>query len=229
MSTTDQNMRRKFLPEMEGPMARWYARQRGSVSQLAAYRQQARELTVGLPAGADVLEVAAGPGYLAVEIARLGLYGVTGLDISATMVEIATETARRAGVGVDFRRGEVAAMAFAPSSFHLIVCQAAFKNFGDPRGALDEMHRVLRPGGTAVIQDMNRVASNAEIAAEVARMRLSLLNQWVTRSTLMMLRRRAYSAVDFTQVATDSAFGGCVVRTDGVILEARLMRAPPTG
>ena len=72
---------------------------------------------------------------------------------------------------------------------------------------------------------MNQDASNAEIAAEVAGMRLSLLNEWVTRSTLMMLRHRAYSAADFTQVATDSAFGGCAVGTAGITLEARLKRS----
>jgi len=44
-----------------------------------------------------VLEVAPGPGYLAVEMARWGRLRVTGLDISHTMVEIATEHARKAG------------------------------------------------------------------------------------------------------------------------------------
>jgi hypothetical protein len=75
--------------------------------------------------------------------------------------------------------------------------------------------RVLRPGGTAVIQDMNRDASNAEIATEVAGMRLSPLNAWVTRSTLTMLRRRAYSAADFTQVATDSALAAAPSERSG--------------
>ena len=50
------------LPEMEGAVARWYARLRGSGSQIEAYRNQALQLTDGLPSGADVLEVAPGPG-----------------------------------------------------------------------------------------------------------------------------------------------------------------------
>lgn len=82
-----------------------------------------------------------------------GRGSVTGLDISSTMVEIATENARQAAVGVDFRRGDASNMPFDENSFDLIICQAAFKNFSRPRGALDEMHRVLRAGGTAVVQD----------------------------------------------------------------------------
>src|SRR5437016_14489177 len=112
---------------MEGFIARWYAQMRSSSAQLAAYRTQAAELTAGLPDGADVLEVAPGPGYLAIEIARLDRYRVTGLDISRTFVQIASDNAREAGVRVDFQHGDVERMPFADASFDLIVCQAAFK------------------------------------------------------------------------------------------------------
>jgi 2-polyprenyl-3-methyl-5-hydroxy-6-metoxy-1,4-benzoquinol methylase len=46
------------------------------------------------PSGAEVLEVAPGPGYLAVEIALLGRFHVTGLDFSRSFLEIASENAR---------------------------------------------------------------------------------------------------------------------------------------
>ena len=133
----------KLLPEMEGRMARWYARQRGTESQLALYRKQASALTAGLPTGAKVLEIAPGPGYLTLELARLGRFQVSGLDISRTFVELASEHARQAGLSIDFRHGDVASIPFEPGSFDLIVCQAAFKNFTQPVRALDEMQRVL--------------------------------------------------------------------------------------
>ena len=219
------NRRRRLLPEMEGMTARWYARLRGTPSQLALYREQAAQLTAGLPDGSDVLEVAPGPGYLAIEVARLARFHVTGLDVSRTMVDIASENAAAAGVAVDFQHGDATAMPFAEGSFDLIVCQAAFKNFRRPVSALDEIHRVLRPGGRALIQDMRRDATAAEIAREVESQRLGAVNGFITRRVLAGLRNRAYTTAQFERLVAESRFSTCSVRTDGIGLEVRLERA----
>lgn len=211
-------------PEMEGPIARWYARLRGSASQLDAYRRQATQLTRGLPAGSTVLEVAPGPGFLAIAIARLGTLRVTGLDISHTFVEIAAENARNAQVTVAFRQGDVAEMPFEGDTFDLIVCQAAFKNFTLPGTALAEMHRVLRPGGTAVIQDLSRDSTHADIDREVKGMSLGRFSAFMTTATLEMLKRRAYSPDQFSRLAAASPFGTCEITTDGIGLEVRLKK-----
>src|SRR5215472_4603344 len=139
----------KGMP-MEGIVARWYAKIRRTESQIEDWRQQAAQLTAGLADGADVLEVAPGPGYFAMELAR--------------------EHARQAGVQVEFQQGDASRMPFADGSFDLVVCQAAFKNFSRPIQALDEMYRVLRDGGTAVIQDMSGDVTRADIGQEVQRM-----------------------------------------------------------
>src|SRR5260370_1084589 len=138
-------------PEMEGLVARWYARIRGTESQIETYRKEAGRLTDSLPAGARVLEVAFGPGYLSIELARLGRFQVSGLDISRTFVKIASQNARDAGVTADFHQGDAAVMPFDSDSFDPIVCQAAFKNFVHPRSAPSGMHRVFRGGGIAPI------------------------------------------------------------------------------
>ncbi|EOD68835.1 methyltransferase type 11, partial [Amycolatopsis vancoresmycina DSM 44592] len=74
-----ETTRKHKVPEMEGFQARWYAKNRGTEAQLAQYRRQAAEVTAGWPEGAEVLEVAPGPGFFAVELAKRG-YRVTGLD-----------------------------------------------------------------------------------------------------------------------------------------------------
>src|SRR5919197_2162721 len=84
---------------MEGPIARWYAKNTGRDTR--GYRKTAGALAERLAPGSAVLEVAPGPGYLAIELARLGAYQITGLDISHSFVRIATENARRAGVAID--------------------------------------------------------------------------------------------------------------------------------
>jgi ubiquinone/menaquinone biosynthesis C-methylase UbiE len=212
------------LPEMEGMVARWYSRLRSSGSQMGVYRNQAAQLTESLPSGAAVLEVAPGPGYLAIEMARLGRFHIAGLDISRTFVDIARENARQAGVIVDFRQGDATVLPFDAESFDLIVCQAAFKNFAHPASALDEMHRVLRSGGTAVIQDMSSDASHADIEQEVKAMQLSRLSTFTTMGTLEMLRRRAYSRARFERLVGESAFRTCNINVEGITLEVRLTK-----
>jgi ubiquinone/menaquinone biosynthesis C-methylase UbiE len=212
---------------MEGVVARWYAGIRSSGKQVEEYRKQAARLTAGLPDGARILEVAPGPGYLAIEMARLGRFRVTGLDISRTFVEIATEKAAAAGMIADFHKGDVASMPFKAGTFDLVVCQAAFKNFTQPVSALAEMHRVLRTGGTAVIDDMSSEASHADIESEVRKMELGRVSAFMTTGTLEMLRRRAYSPARFESLVARSPFQSGVIFTEGIGLEVRLVKREP--
>jgi ubiquinone/menaquinone biosynthesis C-methylase UbiE len=198
---------------MEGSIARWYARNTGKTTE--PYHKAAHDLAAGLHAGADVLEVAPGPGYFAVELARLGSFRVVGLDISRSFVAIASENARRAGVSVEFRHGNASSMPFEEDAFDLIYCRAAFKNFADPVGALAEMHRVLRPGGIAVVCDLRRDASPGEIRAAVEAMHLgstnALVTRWIFKHSLL---KRAYLPDDFRRMAAQTPFQSCAITLD---------------
>ena len=209
---------------MEGRIARWYALTRGTESQVADWRRQAAAVTRDLPPGAAVLEIAPGPGYFSVEMARLGRVHVSALDISRTFVEITSENATRAGVDVSVRWGDASRMPFADTSFDLVICQAAFKNFSRPQAAVNEMFRVLRPGGVARIQDMRRNASNTAIRDEVRTMNLGFFRAAMTRSALRSLRRRAYTMEQFRQFAEASPFRHGEIETAGIGLELRLRR-----
>jgi ubiquinone/menaquinone biosynthesis C-methylase UbiE len=206
---------------LEGPLAAWYAK--NTVGGLPEFRAEAREIAAGLDAGDWVLEIAPGPGYLAVELARLGLR-VTGLDISRSFVRIAKENAGRAGVSVDFRHGDASSMPFEAETFDFLVCRAAFKNFSDPVGALKEMRRVLRPGGRGRLIDMRRDASDGEIAEEVAKMRLGGVGAFITRGALRSLRRRAYTNSDFARMISEAAFSDSEIRPGPIGFDIRLTK-----
>jgi ubiquinone/menaquinone biosynthesis C-methylase UbiE len=200
---------------MEGPIARWYARNTGKM--IDQFRSAAQEVAAGLPGGGRVLEVAPGPGYFAIELARLGPYHVVGLDISHAFVRIATANAARAGVEVEFRQGDAASMPFDSDSFDLVYCRAAFKNFSEPARTLEEMYRVLRPGGRAVVNDLRRDASPDEIAAAVGEMGLGPINAALTKRIFRhSLLKRAYRPEDFRQMASRTPFGTCEVRTASI-------------
>src|ERR1700740_2262552 len=95
---------------MEGAVARWY--DRSTRKDMERFQALAERLRTVLPQGGDMLEVAPGPRVVAIEMAKGGVYRVTGLDVSRTMVELARGNAAQAGVEVDFRQGNASAMPF---------------------------------------------------------------------------------------------------------------------
>ena len=62
------------------------------------------------------------------------------------------------------------------------------------------------------------------IGEEVSRMRLTPVNAFMTRYTLRILRRRAYTKEQFERLATASDFGGCEIKTSGIGIEVRLKK-----
>jgi ubiquinone/menaquinone biosynthesis C-methylase UbiE len=208
---------------MEGVIASWYARNTRGESR--GYAKVARAVAEQLPNGARVLELAPGPGYLAIELAKLGRLRVSGLDISRSFVRMAAENARAAGVEIDLQWGDAAHMPFASGAFDFVICRAAFKNFSDPLGALQEIHRVLAPGGRASIFDLRRDASREAIEGEIAAMQLSPLNRWLTRWIFRhVLLKRAYGDEDLERMCAQSRFGRGEIRDDGIGFELRLAR-----
>jgi len=208
---------------MEGFVARWYTKNTGK--DLSEYQRHARLVAEELPEGASVLDLAPGPGFLAIELAKLGNYHVTGLDISETFVRIAAEKAKEAGVSVEFRRGNAAAMPFDDNTFDFIVCRAAFKNFADPVRALNEMHRVLMPRGKALIIDLRPDASPEAISVHVKGMGLDWFNALVTRFIFKrLLLKRAYPKEKFKDMASESNFGTCEIQDEPITLLVSLVK-----
>lgn len=107
-------------------------------------------LLLGLGHGDTVLDVACGPGNFSRRFAgvvgREGL--VVGVDASQTMLERGGRELRRADPGnLVLVRGDATALPFIDRSFDGACCFAALHLFDDPFEALDEIARVLRPGG----------------------------------------------------------------------------------
>lgn len=107
-------------------------------------------LFLGLARGDRVLDVACGPGNFSREFAHAaGQEGlVVGLDASRTMLARGAADGERAGAAnLALVRGDATALPFRDASFDGVCCFAALHLFAEPMGALDEMRRVLAPGG----------------------------------------------------------------------------------
>jgi ubiquinone/menaquinone biosynthesis C-methylase UbiE len=205
---------------MEGSIARWY--DKTTRKDMPEYVRVARRIDAMVPANADILEVAPGPGFVSIELARCGRHRVTGLDISRTFVGIAEKNAAAAEVKVDFQEGNASQMPFAENSFDFVVCRAAFKNFSEPVKAIAEMQRVLRPGAQGVIIDLRRDASMRDIANYIDSSGVNVVNGLFMKFTFrFMLLPRAYTVEQFRQMLAQVPFARTWIEETSVGLEVR--------
>lgn len=118
----------------------------------------------GLAPGMTVLDVSSGRGTQAIFYAQQFGVDVTGIDLSDDMVRTARRNATRAGVDdrVRFRQGDSQHLPFADGTFDVVVNECAVGIPDDSQAVVDEMIRVLRPGGTVVIHESTWRASMAQ-------------------------------------------------------------------
>jgi ubiquinone/menaquinone biosynthesis C-methylase UbiE len=101
--------------------------------------------------GERVLDIACGTGIVARQLAPLvGKDGqVLALDLSAPMLEVARDEPVPEGAGIEWVEGS--AQTLPDRRFDLVVCQQGLQFFPDPQAAVQQMRRVLDPGGRAVV------------------------------------------------------------------------------
>ena len=138
-------------------------------------------------------------------------------------MEIARNNTAKAGLKIDFREGNASAMPFKDETFDFTFCQAAFKNFSEPVQAIREMYRVLKPGGVAVILDMRRDASAADIDREVKGMGLDPINRFFVKWTFdKMLLKSAYSLESMKAMIAQTPFEKYKLTVNGIGFQAWL-------
>lgn len=99
-----------------------------------------------------VLDLATGTGDLALALKRARPEAeVVGVDFSPAMLELARKKAKRLGLEVVFLEGDALDLPFPDGSFQAVTVAFGFRNFADYGKGLEEMHRILAPGGRAVI------------------------------------------------------------------------------
>jgi demethylmenaquinone methyltransferase / 2-methoxy-6-polyprenyl-1,4-benzoquinol methylase len=115
------------------------------------WRERAADLAAVGP-GDRALDVAAGTGDLAIELARrVGPEGrVTGSDFSEAMLDLA----RQKSSGVHFEWGNALELAYSDASFDAVTVGFGARNFSDLGLGLREMARVTKPGGRVVVLEI---------------------------------------------------------------------------
>lgn len=172
-------------------------------------------------AGERILDVAAGTGTSSAAIARSGAE-VVAVDFSPGMIEIG----RRKHPAVEFVEGDAMSLPFSANEFDAVTVSFGLRNVEDPRKALKEMYRVVKPGGRIVICEfstpprallrlgydaylkhvMPRVVGLSSSNPEAYTYLADSINAWPDQATLSQWLRGA----GFTRVAYRNLTSGIV-------------------
>ena len=109
--------------------------------------------------GATVVDVAGGPGFLALEVGRhLDRPRLWVVDGSPTMLELAVENGRNYSLEVVARLGKAERLEFPDGFADAVLCKHFIRLSPNPERALGEMARILKPGGRLYVVDFDRDA-----------------------------------------------------------------------
>jgi 2-polyprenyl-6-hydroxyphenyl methylase/3-demethylubiquinone-9 3-methyltransferase len=116
-------------------------------------------------AGKRALDVGCGAGLLAEPLARLGAE-VTGVDAAEETVAVARRHAAGAGLAIDYRHGELAALGLG--AFDLVTAMEVLEHVADKAAFLAELAAHLAPGGLMVLSTPNRTARSRVLMVGLA-------------------------------------------------------------
>lgn len=163
-----------------------------------------------------VLDIGTGPGWLLLELGRLlpDLEPV-GVDISPAMITVARQNMQREGCGkaIELHVAGAEALPFPADSFQAVVSTGSLHHWRDPCTALNEVHRVLKTGGHALIYDLVRGLPPAVAGAartEFGSLRLHML--W-----LHSFEEPFYSPRDMLELAPATLFREAEIQFVGVL------------
>lgn len=100
-----------------------------------------------------ILDVATGTADLAIEAAKLGPEKIIGVDISEEMLKVGVEKIKKRGLSdlIELQVGDSENLAFEDDYFDAITVAFGVRNFENPGKGIEEMYRVLKPGGRLAV------------------------------------------------------------------------------
>jgi len=170
------------------------------------YRAVAEDVVAETRSG-ELLEVEGGAGHLAVEIGRRARdLQVTTMDVSANVVRLAESRIHASGLGrqIKVALGDAKEIPFPNASFDNVLSLGSLHRWRAPDLVLDEIYRVLKPGGRAWIYDVRREMTEEDW--ERIRLRVPALLRPVFELSTMGSWRSAFTEDQIRDVMASSPF-----------------------
>ena len=127
--------------------------------------------------GLKVLEIGCGLGTDGAQFAEAGAE-YTGVDLTAAAVELASKRFQLYGLAGKFQTADAENLEFADESFDLVYSHGVLHHTPETQQAIDEVHRVLKPGGRAVVMLYHRDSYNYKINISILRRVGARLLNW---------------------------------------------------
>jgi len=118
--------------------------------------------------GLRVLEIGCGVGTDGLQFARAGAT-YTGVDLTEAAVDLARKNFESAGMPGQFRVSDAERLDFTDESFDIVYSHGVLHHTPDIEAAVREIHRVLKPGGQAIVMLYHRGSYNYRIGIRVLR------------------------------------------------------------
>jgi len=220
--------------DTESTFAAWLRRTHGPAHARRAAERNAAFFLPHLQPGMRLLDAGCGPGSITSGLAEAVAPGAaTGVDVSADAVSAARALAAERGVAnARFLDGDVCALPFPDSAFDAAFAHALLQHLADPLAALQELRRVLRPGGVIGVADadydgglMHPALSGIEASlALMRRMRERTSSPYVGRRLRELLHEAGFVRVVATVAADCQGDEGRTTRE--AEFQARYVEAP---
>lgn len=106
----------------------------------------------------QILDIATGTGDLAIALRKTGAKKITGVDISAGMLELAQKKIKSKNLEdiISVQQADSENLPFQDNTFCAITVSFGIRNFQNPKTGLKEMYRTLKPGGTLAILEFSK-------------------------------------------------------------------------
>lgn len=173
-------------------------------------RRQYQEIASDLVSRIDfgrILDVGTGPGRLLFEIHQLNpALELFGLDISASMVEIARR--HLSGLGADVRRGDIRQSDYEENFFDVVTCTGSFYLWDFPKECLEEIFRILKPRQSAYLFETYRECDRNAVRRAMS-MNLeqeSLFTRMLAPRLFMKQLRMTYKTTEIAEIIEQTRF-----------------------
>lgn len=205
----------------KGGIEGWFAQKYDKFAKevlMGEYKRIASMVAEQLKNG-KVLEIGPGPTYISIELSKLGDFQITGLDISETMIEIGKRNAKEANVEVELKLGDASNMPFEDNTLDFVVSSGSLHHWKKPIKIFNEIYRVLKLNGEALICDVRKDASREEIN-KIAKKIDSFIMIWGLKHSL----KESYIKDEIITLVSKTEFKKCQLKENPIGLEIWLKK-----